>query len=262
MSVLATIAVVLLIFALAYQIRHLVATLNTSIAYEAPVSQDTGDASDAQLQQELMLLGLATSSDPGAISESDPISMIGPVVVAQLAGRYAGLVDSGSYSEESGAAAAESIAPHVKAAISYEKYDAADVQTDSETSYERMLGYRSDLREALSPLLKNTESEFEVYGKYIETSDTGYLDQLSNIAVNYRAAAEAAARVTVPRDALNYHLDILNAMALFAATLETMASHPDDPFATVALLRSYNSAEERMFLTFNALSNYYGQKLP
>ncbi len=125
-----------------------------------------------------------------------------------------------------------------------------------------MIRYRSDLREAFAPLLKNTESELEMYAKYVETSDPIHLERLSSAAQNYREAARNTARVTVPRDAINYHLSILNAMAQFAATLDAMAKNADDPFSSVALLRNYNSAEESMLVSFDSLKNYYGQKLP
>jgi hypothetical protein len=125
-----------------------------------------------------------------------------------------------------------------------------------------MLRYRDDLRTALAPLLKNTGSELEIYGKYIETSDPSYLEQLSAAAVNYRAAADNAAAVTVPNDAVNYHKDILNAMEEFAATLDQMAAHATDPLASAALLRTYNQAESDMYTSFNSLSLYYSQKTP
>lgn len=260
---LAALAVLILLGALAYQVRHAFLALGTPSIYTAPETQSPSVVSgDASLQQELILLGLATSSDPSATSETDPTAMIGPVVVAQILGQYAGLVETGAYTPEKGAAVAESIAPYVRAAISYKTYAAEDVRMDADTSYERMLRYRADLRDALAPLLKNTQSEFELYAKYIETSDASYLAALSAAALNYREAASNTAAMVIPRDALNYHLDILNAMELFAATLEEMSDETADPFASAALLRSYNSAEQEMFVSFDSLSNYYGQKLP
>ncbi len=219
-------------------------------------------ANGADWQQEMLLLGLATTSDPSAMSENDPISMIGPVVVAQLVGEYAGLLENNAYTQATGEQAALSIANNVRAAISYKTYAFADLKTDPDVSYKRMLQYRSDLRDALAPLLDNKEAELEVYGKYIETSDPTYLTKLSAAAKNYKKASEQTAAMTIPRDAVNYHLDILNAMQQFAATIEAMATHGTDTFGSVALLRNYNSAEQRMFLSFDALSSYYGQKTP
>ncbi|TSC61738.1 MAG: hypothetical protein Athens041674_671 [Parcubacteria group bacterium Athens0416_74] len=253
----------MLLVALAFQIQHLVKAIGAPSVYTAAETPSVQAATGtAEWQQELMLLGLATTSDPSATSENDPIAMIGPVVMAQLVGQYAGLVENGSYDEASGAAAAEAIAPNVRAAISYKTYAPSDFKTDTDISYERMLVYRSDLREATAPLLKNTESELEIYAKFVETSDASHLEKLPLAAANYREAAKNTAALTIPRDAVNYHRDILNAMEQFAATLEAMTKNPDDAFASVALLRSYNAAEQKMFLSFDALSNYYSQKLP
>lgn len=262
LSAAAAIAVVALIFALVFQARHLIATLGQPSIYTSNADAGEAPASDLAWQQEMMLLGLSTTTDPSAPSSTDPLSMIGPIVVGQLVGQYTGLVDSGSYTTELGTQVAESIAPYIKAAISYKTYSKDDLKIDGDTSYDRMLTYRADLRDALAPLMANSQSEFEIYGLYIETGDEAYLDELSSAAENYRSAAKNTANMTIPRDAINYHIAILNAMEQFAATLDAMASKQQDAFASVALLRTYNSAEQAMFNSFDNLGNYYGRKLP
>jgi hypothetical protein len=243
-----------------------VMSLTRADAVATPIAmEDTEQASEsigADWQQELTLLGLSDEYDPNATSTDDAIDMIGPIVMAQLIGSYAGLQEDGTYSSAAASSIANDIAGNVRATISYKTYSLADLATDSDTSHARMLEYRSDLRDALDPLLKNAEAEFAVYARYVETSDPTYLDELAATASNYRAAAEATASVTVPRDAVNYHLAILHAMQQFASVLDSLATHADDPLASVALLRSYNTAEEGMFTSFNNLSAYYGQKTP
>lgn len=263
LSIAASISVLILCGAMVWQATALVRHFSVSPQYVAASPSEFESASaDADWQQEMTLLGLATSTQVEYGTDSDPIAMIGPVVVAQLIGEYAGLIDSGTYTQAMGESAAMDIAKNVRAIVPYKTYTSLDIKTDTDISYERMLTYRSDLREALAPLLKNTESELEIYAKYIETSDPSHLATLIAVAKNYRAAAKAVAAVTIPRDAMNYHLDILNAIEYFASTLEAMARSENDAFASVALLRTYNTAEQKMFLTFDALGNYYGQKTP
>lgn len=264
LSTVATVSVVVLLGALVFQVRHLITTISEPLSYAANNNEVLEEVrmDDLLWQQEMVLLGLATSSDPSASSEVDPIAMIGPVVVAQLMGQYTGLIESGNYSPETASQVAESIAPHIKAAVPHRIYIAADVQTDSDISYERMLTYRADLREALDPLMQNMQSEFETYARFVETGDTAYLATLSDSAAQYRAAAANVVRVSTPRDAVRYHLDILNALEQFASTLDAMAKDTQDPFASVALLRTYNSAEQKMFTSFDALGDYYRAKLP
>ncbi len=262
-TVTAALSVVLLIGALLFQLRFLVTDVVRPAAVEAEAHTDqTILGTDASWQQELVLLGLATTSETSSNSENDPVAMIGPVVVAQLVGQYAGLVEGGAYSPESGSAVAEDIARNVKAVISYKMYTSTDVRTDTDISRERMLEYRGDMRDALAPLLENTESELDIFARYIETSDDAHLDTLTQVALNYEKALSNASSVVIPRDALNYHLDVLNALSQFDATLDAMARKDLDAFATVALLRSYNTAEQKMFYAFDALGNYYSQKTP
>ncbi len=217
---------------------------------------------DASVQQEMLLLGQATSDQPAAATSSDTIAMIGPMVMAQLVGQYAGLQDRGTYSSASAQAAAEGVASNMRAALSYKTYGVSDIKTDADTSYARMLAYRADLRDALAPLLKNSSPELELFARYIETSDSVYLTQLQAASQNYRDAIALVAAMTVPRDAVNYHRSILNAMAQFAATLDGMASHGNDALASSALLRNFNAAEQDMYVSFDALGAYYGQKKP
>lgn len=262
MTVAATLSILALVGVSAWKVM----SLTRADAVAAPIAVEDAAPGDesigAEWQQELTLLGLSDEHDPNATSTGDTIDMIGPVVMAQLIGSYAGLQEDGTYSPAAALSVADDIAGNVRATVSYKTYSLADLTTDNDTSHARMLEYRSDLRDALDPLLKNAEAEFAVYARYVETSDPAYLDELSMMATNYRAAAEATASVAVPRDAVNYHLAILHAMQQFASVLDSLATHADDPLASVALLRSYNTAEKAMFTSFNNLSAYYGQKTP
>ena len=260
----AALAVAVLLCVLGYKVVSIAraSAAQTSYTASAVAPTDSGVGKGADWQQEMALLGNPVNVDPSATSSSDSLAMIGPMVTAQLLGQYAGLQDSGTYSSSTATNAASSIAANVRAIVTYKTYTLADITTDSDTSYNRMLQYRSDLRAALEPLLKNTNAELELYGKYVETSDTSYLTQLSAASDNYQAAADATAKMTVPRDAVNYHIAILNAMDEFAAVLKSMATHTNDPITNAALLRAYDQAEQDMFNSFNDLSAYYSQQTP
>lgn len=230
-----------------------------ALTFTATESVLASSASADQVQ-EALLLGSASLS--ATSTSGDPIAMIGPVVVAQLAGTYAGLQDQGALSQSTIQANAASIAQNIKAAVTYKTYAVADIKTSSDTSYQALLSYRDHMRGALAPLLQNSQNELDLYAKYVETSDTTYLTTLTAQAQNYRAALSATAAITVPRDAVNYHRDILNAISKFTATIEQMAAHQGDVLAEAALLRNYNDAEAAMYGSFDALSRYYSQKTP
>jgi hypothetical protein len=180
----------------------------------------------------------------------------------QLLGAYVQIRQGGAYTPNQGQKAAEALAPYVRAPIEFTSYQTSDIQTDSDISYKRMLAYRSDLRASLAPLLKNTKPEYAIFALYASTKDPKYLSELKSVAENYRDASGATARVIAPSDAVPYHIAILNALQEFAATLDAMATHADDPFASVALLRTYDQAESDVLTSFNALATYYKSKTP
>ena len=267
LAITAALSVVVLVGVLGTRaISLLRANADTSVAVAAAAgaidSSKNSPAAGADWQQEMTLLGIPTNIDPSATSTNDTIAMIGPVIAAELLGQYAGLSAQGTVSSSTLAAAGTQLAPSVRAIVTYKTYAPSEIKVDSNTSYERMLLYRADLRDALAPLLKNTSAEFEIYAKYVQTGDPVYLAQLEGAAANYRQAAINTAGVTVPQDAIMYHIAILNAMQEFAAVLDGMTSHGSDAIASAALLRSYNKAEQDMLNSFNNLASYYTRKTP
>jgi hypothetical protein len=216
-------------------------------------------APDAGSAQEQVLLGLSGSAK-AATPSGDQIAMIGPVVVAQLAGSLAGLQDSNALTSENITQSASAVAQNIKAVISYQTYSVSDLHTKDDVSAAAMLQYRDDMRAALQPLLQNNQNELDLFGAYMESGDSSYLTQLSAAAKNYRAAAVSASALTVPKDAVYYHRDILNSLEEFAAVIGGLSSHPNDALASAGLLRSYDQAEQDVYNSFNALTRYYAQK--
>lgn len=180
----------------------------------------------------------------------------------QLLGSYVAMQQAGTYTDEYGERVAQSIAADLKTEIPYTPIEESAIHTTPDTSYGSVLAYRSALRIALAPLLLNREAEFEVFARYVDTRDKNDLDELSVIAKRYEKAAEQAAIITVPTDAAHYHANVVNALRKFAATLSTMIKYADDSMATLALLRSYNSSEAAVLLSFNSLAQYQKRKMP
>lgn len=208
----------------------------------------------------------AASSDlpPASAAQADPndFSQTGNKVAAQLAATYSQMQQSGSYTPAQGERVADSIASSLYANVSYTPYTENDLKTDSDTSYKRMLAYRSDMRTALQPLMVNTEMELEIFGRYIESHDKKNLARLGEIAERYEKSAANMASVTIPADAISYHLSVANSLLQFAATLDAMVKNANDPMATLALLRTYNGAEQNVLTSFNSLAMYQKQKMP
>ncbi|MBP9757940.1 MAG: hypothetical protein KBD06_05035 [Candidatus Pacebacteria bacterium] len=212
-------------------------------------------------QQQMLLLGESDLTDMRATSTTDHLSLIGPMIAAEILGTYAQIRDSGEeYTKEDLRSAAAKIAEHMKAVVAYAPFDNSDFKTDSDSSTERVRSYRDDMVNALKPLSSIPSAEYVIYGHYVETSDPIYIQQLKDAAESYRQSANNAALIVVPRDAVNYHRDLLNSLRAFASVLDGLASHGDDPFASVALLRTYNDKEKGIYDAFDNMRAYYGKK--
>lgn len=205
---------------------------------------------------------MTTTADDADLTPSDlnGTTPLGAAVLDGVVEKYLSLQQQGIYTSEVGAKTAEKMAKDLMVPLSYRIYTAADIPATSDTSYARMLAYRSDLQVSLAPLLKNTEAEYEIFASYVDTKDPKNLEKLRAAAQNYRAAASATARVVPPADALSHHLDVLNALEKFAVALDTLAANADDPFASVVVLRSYNQAETNVLTSFASLAKYYREK--
>jgi hypothetical protein len=261
MAVAAALSVVMLASVALWQATSSYREKSEATAYSAsPLASTTGEKKGLDWQQEMILLGLDAEYDPSATSSGDSLALIGPAVMAQLIGEYSGLQEQGIYTPEAGAAAAAQIAGRMWAALSYKTYTRAEIPTDTDTSYARAMQYRTDLQKSLVPLMDNDDYELDFLARYSATGDAKYLDDMRAVAADYREAARLTSQIVVPQDAVDMHIAILGAMEYFAAVLEQLAAHVDDPFAAAALIRTYNDAEYAMLSSFGQLGPYYRSK--
>ena len=262
LSLVAILSVLVLLGVSASRVVSLARSDVEATSYTAVPSEVKSADEELLLRQEMALLGVASEGPAPESDNSDYLSLIGPHVAAQLMGEYAGLSESGAFSAEAAQAATVDIAKNLKAVVGYKTYTAADINTEADSSSASLAQYQSDLKVSLEPLTRMSSAEFELYGMYVQTGDEMYLTKLREAAANYREAARLSAAVRVPEAALSYHLAILNSMEYFGSALEHMTEYADDPFASVALLRTYNDAEQKMLFSFNELGQYYKNKLP
>jgi len=175
----------------------------------------------------------------------------------RLISEYLTLKGAGAYTDERGISIGEKLAENINQVTPFEPYVIDEIQIDSDTSYERVLAYRKEMQEVFSPLLELESAEFVIYGTFIESRDASALEELLEIADTYDSAVKDALTITVPEDAADEHIDIVNALAFYAAVLRDMVRYSYDSVASFALLRTYTQAEEYVFTTFNTLSSYY-----
>ena len=234
-----------------------VAETSNEVEISTLETADSGNRLDWQRAFNDVPVADEAKNTPVDVEDSDGLSNIGENVLGTLVGSYITLKDSGIYSQEVGNSVAEVIAEDLRANVTYRIYSASDVTTDPDPSVTRMLSYRSDMRVALEPLLKNRDYELEVFARYVDTNDASHLEELERMAQNYQIAIENTAKIVVPKQAVAYHLAALNALSEFEIVLMRMTQHADDPYAAAALLRAFGNAETNMFLSFDALAGYF-----
>ena len=63
--------------------------------------------------------------------------------------------------------------------------------------------------------------------------------------------------MTVPERVRYAHTEAANALGYFAVVLRSMLHYVNDPFASLALLETYNQAEEHIYRAFDNLSIHF-----
>ena len=247
MIILAGLSIVLMLTAAAWQsfFKTTTPTTATVVATTTPLANNSETATSSQ-----------------AASTTLTLTPVGVDVLTKLATAYTNLNAHGAYTPEAGSAAARTMATTLRPDVTAHVYIASELTTTPDTSNTRLLSYRSDLQNALKPLLRNTQYELSVYAHYIATQDPADLTTLQESASNYHTAALNAAKVTVPESAVEVHINVLNALERFGSTLAVQTVSVSDPYASAALLSSYNTAESDVFRSFGALAKLFRDKIP
>jgi len=222
------------------------------------IQTTTTAAASSALPSEDALAALAsTTNDSSARADITPL---GASIFAQAVVAFDKAAQQAS-SSDAGLAAVHNFGAVVKPPVDYRTYAASDITTVPDTSKDRTLSYRADLRTALEPLLENKEYELDIFANYVNSKDPKYLDDLRAASQNYKLAITNTEKVVAPADAASYQAAILTAMSEFSATLDALADNAKDPFASSALLRTYVDAEDNMVASFDSIGKYASQKL-
>ena len=209
-----------------------------------------GDASSSTFS-------VATTAGPEVAGN---LTDLGNSIVQSIADSYKVLTDKGTPSSDDLQQAGSDLAKTINATIQTRVFTVDDVQSTADISNKRAMQYRADLQKSLAPLLKLGGPEFEAFAQYTQSKDPQFLTELTDDAAKYRAAVQATQSVVTPYDARDEQAGILNAMQSFAATLEALASHANDPFASGALLKNYNQGESDIVSSFQSLATYFRSK--
>lgn len=239
-----------------YRAEH---AASDSIRYERPADErplPTISPTDNDWRDELMKLGLVNT----AATSSSTAGTFSDTVAEEFLNGYFSLKESGSFTNENAAKVGSFLAENLRVPIGFTLHGENELTLSAETSKERVLQYRSDMREALSVLINGSPPEFEIFALYVETKNPQRLLELETSAKRYREAEKKTLAVIVPKDAATLHIRVTNALGGYATAVEQLVRSIDSPVTTLGVLRTYNEAEREMLYAFDALASYYVQK--
>lgn len=267
-AITAGLAVAVLLTALGWQLGNYVgarsASTETIEAQQERRSPPTQVVANTDWRDELVRLGVVNTSPATTDSSStstDSLQRLSESVAESLATSYYSLKEYDAYTPERGRQLGADIGVNIRAPSEYVLHGESELSIDPDTSRERVLVYRSDMREALAVLITSSLPEFELFALYIDSKDPRYLDEIRAATERYKSAEYATLGVAVPDDAALLHLRVVNALGSYGTVLDQLIRSADAPFATLAVLRTYNEAEREMLNAFDALATYYARKV-
>lgn len=226
--------------------------------------EDTDNNGTPDWQDELARSGIVFASVDASstiATSSDPLATISADIAQILYGGYVSLKQYGEYTPTRGEQLGATVASNLRAPNTYSAHRAQELRLDSDSSKERMLSYRADMKVVTAPMVTEEVPEIELFARYVSTKDVAWLFALQKSATRYRTVEEGMMALTIPKDAAPEHLRAANAVGSYAHTLDRMSVFGSDALASAALLRSYNEAEQELLMSFDALAQYYVRKI-
>lgn len=116
--------------------------------------------------------------------------------------------------------------------------------------------YVHEVRALLEPLTKIPEYELETYGRAVTTQNTDDYTTLADNARIYTHAGDELLRVSVPRDATDTHLMLVNGLGAFAHALSLLSESTEDPAEAFSAIKLLLESEEQVRAAFAGISVY------
>lgn len=137
----------------------------------------------------------------------------------------------------------------------------ADVRTMG-AGASALRSYASTLSEGLTTTTSNTGAEKDelsyVYDAVIN-SDSKALAKVSAIAKAYRNAVTMAKKTPAPIELVDAHVELMNATAQLAESIENMAAFKEDPMRTLLGMSQYQVQGVRFIRAFATMDTIYQQ---
>lgn len=116
--------------------------------------------------------------------------------------------------------------------------------------------YVRDVRRSLEPLTEIPEYELETYGRAVTTQNSKDYEALARNASIYTQAVSALVAISVPRDAVETHLLLVNGLSAFAHALILLSESTEDPAEAFSAIKLLLESEEQVRAAFAGVSVY------
>lgn len=139
-------------------------------------------------------------------------------------------------------------------------YTIDDIITTTDISTARTLQYEGDFQDAITPVITIGEYELTTYGRAVQTGDAEEFTKLVTAAAVYQNIAKTLLTMTVPEDAAQPHLDLVNSFSTFGKILTVMGSNPEDPVLTFVATRDFVEGEDAIKTAYSQIDIYFTLK--
>lgn len=169
---------------------------------------------------------------------------------------YASLRGTGSTREVSPEIFYQTITNNVAQVEKASNFDLGDIKTtdDSENS---VRAYGNSLGKNFTEGVEGVENELVVLVDILEKKNQEEVRRMEKIVISHQKILEMNLSVTVPSEARELHLNLLNTYNLFVESLKNLSQILDDPLVGIVGLGQYSQETQNLEVVIEDLREYF-----
>lgn len=144
------------------------------------------------------------------------------------------------------------------AATNAKVYTADDIKVSNNNSIAAIRLYGNALGEAI---IKNTSAtttdQLLIYDNAANNNDPGSVSAIIPIIESYQKTLTAFLSITVPSNAVNLHINLINSYSQIIAADEMLIKYPTDPVLSMYGLKQYDDASKMLYSSIQAYPVFF-----
>lgn len=179
-------------------------------------------------------------------------------VARNLYANYAVLGQSGKLNAENQDKLMTDLSNSVIQIIKPKIYTANDIKNMVEDNPDTIKKYGNDVATIINTNLKKESfNEVTYLNNYMEKNSSADLQKVVLSSNNYKKTLQDMIEISVPQNALETHLNLVNSISSFSKSLEGMIMINDDPIVSLVSLKNYQEGMSAMLNAVNDLGIYF-----